>query len=381
MDRLSVLTGTITIATAGLLLGCSAQIPPDGNVDAKPAASASSAERSDVKKMIGEWPNRPKLGAQQMIAKYGEPQEATGERLVWHNQGPYKRILVTRQETPHDFPKPHMDYLEHTIAYRVPADKAGALTAYDGSATFDRTAGELSAKCDLEGHNILTLNLAHDVVTGKKDAETARKAFGEAVVQDAMGMNPADVTTLRVEPSTSAADAGVPVIPGSPRRAPASGAVGTSGTADTGDSEVLGFVGAVNENEILAAAEAAKKNIRPEVKDYAMMLHKAHGKNLGASLQLGQKIGVTPMETSDVDKFRVKGAGELAALIPLNGNDFEGAYLDAMIQGHTEVLKMIDDQLLPGARNAALQAHLKTTRNDVAQHLEQAKQLKGDGKR
>jgi len=119
MDRLSVLTGTITIATAGLLLGCSAQIPPDGNVDAKPAASASSAERSDGKKMIGEWPNRPKLGAQRMIAKYGEPQEATGERLVWHNQGPYKRILVTRQETPHDFPKPHMDYLEHTIEFRA----------------------------------------------------------------------------------------------------------------------------------------------------------------------------------------------------------------------------------------------------------------------
>ena len=117
------------------------------------------------------------------------------------------------------------------------------------------------------------------------------------------------------------------------------------------------------------------------VKDYAMMLHKAHGKNLGASLQLGQKIGVTPMETSDVDKFRVKGAGELAALIPLDGNDFEGAYLDAMIQGHTEVLKMIDDQLLPSAKDAALQAHLKTTRNDVAQHLEKAKQLKGDGKR
>ncbi len=33
----------------------------------------------------------------------------------------------------------------------------------------------MSARCDLEGHNILTLNLAHDIVTGKKTAEEARK--------------------------------------------------------------------------------------------------------------------------------------------------------------------------------------------------------------
>jgi len=29
----------------------------------------------------------------------------------------------------------------------------------------------MSARCDLEGHNVLTLNLAHDMVIGKKDVK------------------------------------------------------------------------------------------------------------------------------------------------------------------------------------------------------------------
>ncbi len=45
----------------------------------------------------------------------------------------------------------------------------------------------MSAGCDLEGHNILTLNLANDIVMGKKSADEARKAFGQNVVDDALG--------------------------------------------------------------------------------------------------------------------------------------------------------------------------------------------------
>ena len=48
-------------------------------------------------------------------SKYGAPQEATAERLIWHRMGPFERITVTKSEDHHDFPLPHMDYIEHTI--------------------------------------------------------------------------------------------------------------------------------------------------------------------------------------------------------------------------------------------------------------------------
>ncbi len=360
------------ISVAGLL--AAALLIPVAVTGQQPRP-ASQADRAAVQKIVEGWPNRPKLGAMQMIGKYGLPLEATSEKLVWHNQGPYVRINVTKAEHHHDFPKPHMDYMEHTIAYQVPADKADALAEYDGSLTFDRTRGEMSARCDLEGHNILTLNLAHDIVMGKMDAGAARKAFGENVVDDAKGKYPPYTTALRFETKKQGVMfADVPVIPGSPKRA--------MGNADAkGDAEILGLVGAVNDNEIVAAMEAAKKKLSQPVADYAKMLHMDHGMNLEKTLMLGQKINVTPMETAEVDKLRVKGAGELAMLVPLDGDKLAAAYLAAMIKGHTEVLAMIDNQLLKRASHDAVKAHLTETRGSVAKHLAAAKQLQADATR
>jgi putative membrane protein len=72
----------------------------------------------------------------------------------------------------------------------------------------------------------------------------------------------------------------------------------------------------------------------------------------------------------------VKGAGELAMLVPLTGDTFAAAYLAAMIKGHTEVLDMIDNQLLKRAAHEAVKAHLTDTRASVAKHLAAAKQLR-----
>ncbi len=75
-------------------------------VSAQAQTAMSQADRSAVDRIIAQWPNRPKLGAEQMLAKYGMPREATAEQLIWHNQGPYKRITVAKSEDHHDFPKP-----------------------------------------------------------------------------------------------------------------------------------------------------------------------------------------------------------------------------------------------------------------------------------
>jgi putative membrane protein len=143
----------------------------------------------------------------------------------------------------------------------------------------------------------------------------------------------------------------------------------------SGDGEILGFVGAIDDNEIVAALEAGKKKLSPEVAAYAKKLHQEHGKNLEATLQLGQKISVTPMETPAVDKVRTKAAGQLAALAPLDGATFGNAYVKAMIMGHTEVLDMIDNQLMKRASNDAVKKHLMGTRSHVANHLAEGKKL------
>lgn len=358
------------LAVACFASACNAATP----AAAAPAMNMRPVDRGVADKIIAAWANRPRLGAVEMMAKYGAPQEATSQRLVWHNAGPFKRIMVMNLETPHDFPLPHVDYMEHTIAYNVPQDKVGDLIAFDASSTINRTVGELSARCDLEGHNVLTLNLDNDIVTGKKSVAEARKAFGEIVQQDVMGKHPAYVEALQFKPAgmTAAAFSDEPVIPGSPLRA-----ADAKATSNKGDAEILATVAAVDLNEIGAAAQAEMKKLSQPVMAYAKMLHQDHGMNMAETLKLGQQINVTPVITPKVEDLQKKGAGELAALVPLDGAQFERGYIDTMIKGHAEVLAMLDGALKT-ADNAALKAHLTKTRAAVAAHQEKAEALQGN---
>jgi len=77
----------------------------------------------------------------------------------------------------------------------------------------------------------------------------------------------------------------------------------------------------------------------------------------------------------------VKGASQLADIVLLNGEQFERAYLAAMVKGHTDVLGTIDNELLKAVKNEPLKKHLTETRGHVAAHLEKAKQLQGNMKR
>ena len=319
---------------------------------------------------VSSWPERPRLAIKQMTAKYGAPTEVSSETMVWHNAGPYKRIMVTKKEVPHDFPLPHMDFLEHTISYDVPINKISDIVAFDASTTVNKTQGEMSARCDLEGHNILTLNLARDIINGTKTVAEARKAFADNVVADFGGKHPAYVEKLQFSPPTAnVMFVDKPNIPGAPMR----NLPNTEGT----DAEILSMVNAVNVNEILAAATAGKKNISGPVKEYAKMLHMEHGANMAKTSQLGMSQNITASDTKAVDDLKKKGAAQLAEFTAMDGKEFESGYLDAMVKGHQETLDMIDNKLMKTAKNDALKQHLTETRQHIAIHLDQAKKLKG----
>ncbi len=132
-----------------------------------------------VEELIATWDDIPRKAARTMIGRYGPPNEATPSRLIWFNNGPWKRTIVYRDEVPHNFPKPHTDVLEQFIDYQVPVEKFSELAAYDGSVVPERTKGELSARCDMEEMNFLALNLAHDIVTGARTVEDARREYAE----------------------------------------------------------------------------------------------------------------------------------------------------------------------------------------------------------
>lgn len=137
------------------------------------------ADLAAVKALIKDWPPMSVKAAEQTLDKYGPPNEAMASRLIWYNNGPWKRTICYRDEVLHNFPAPHTDVIEQFIDYQVPLEKLGELAAYDGSVIVERTKGEVSARCDMEAANILALNLMHDIVTGKHTAEEAREIYSE----------------------------------------------------------------------------------------------------------------------------------------------------------------------------------------------------------
>ncbi|MBI4376857.1 MAG: hypothetical protein HY549_10465 [Elusimicrobia bacterium] len=137
-----------------------------------------------------------------MIDKYGQPNEFTNSLLVWHNNGPWERTIVHRDGVAHNFPRKHSDVLQQFIKYRVPVDKFDDLAAFDGSLYPDRTRGELSAKSDREEMNVLALNLADDIIRGKKTVEQARQYYDRAATLSLTGKSDPYISRMNFRSGT-----------------------------------------------------------------------------------------------------------------------------------------------------------------------------------
>lgn len=343
-------------------------------IHAAPAAQDakldSNPDMQKLESIIADWPPMAQLGVRQTIKQHGAPQGVTAEALIWTEVAPFESIKVTKQVDHHDFPMPHMDYMEHTISYLVPAEKAAELAAFDGSLTYDRTRGLMSARCDLQVHNILTLNLAHDIIEGKKTAAEAREAFGKIVGEDNAGMNPAYTAKLQFETKKAAGYTDLATIPGAPARA-----AELENPETDGDGAVLASLIAVDIDLVVAAKTAAMMDVTSPVKEFSEMLQKDHAENAAATMKLAEKTGIKPVITEEIGKSRMEAAGNLADIVAKADGDFGHLYVDAMVKGHQKNLDEIDNKLMKNASNEEVKSHLAATRAAIAKHLERAKEI------
>lgn len=153
-----------------------------------------------VEAIIANWPKAPKQAAGHLLERYGPPHEATPSKLLWYRVGSWARMELTSDEIVHNFPTPHTDYLTQYVDYPVPSAKASELIEFDGSVILDRTAGQIGARCDHEAYNTLTLNLAVEIIQGRRSVEDARRFYGETAAAFAMGRDAPYAERLLFEP-------------------------------------------------------------------------------------------------------------------------------------------------------------------------------------
>lgn len=145
------------------------------------AGAALAVEKKKAMEIVSDWPEASVKAADDMIKKYGEPDGVTPSRLIWRDKAPWKEIIVYKEEIQHNFPMRHTDVLEQVIPYKVPPDKFDELAEYDGSVIVERTKGTIAARCDKEMANFLAINLAHDIVNGKKSVQEAREEYANII--------------------------------------------------------------------------------------------------------------------------------------------------------------------------------------------------------
>lgn len=120
------------------------------------------------------WPAYSYRLARQMIAKYGQPAEATDHSLVWRDNGPWGRTTVYRIAPGEPLLWKKRGRLEQSVAYRVPKHRLDALARFDPELAADATEGRITARSDDEGDNFLAVNLADEVLRGHRTPREAR---------------------------------------------------------------------------------------------------------------------------------------------------------------------------------------------------------------
>ena len=97
--------------------------------------------RQYLEQILNSWEQDQRQGALKIIEKYGYPQEAIASRLIWYNNGPWKRTIVFRDSYPHNLPTNHQDFLAQTVDYRTPVELFDEIARFDGSCYPDRNSG------------------------------------------------------------------------------------------------------------------------------------------------------------------------------------------------------------------------------------------------
>lgn len=151
-----------------------------------PAPAAGAGRAAPAETVVGIWPPAQRAAARALIEKYGRPAQYDSHALAWFNNGIWKRTVIFRR-SPYRGKARDKDFLQQSVGYIVPADKIAALKRFDPRLDVSQTAGEMTFTSDREATNLLALNLADEIVTGRRSVASARAFFMRTSILAASG--------------------------------------------------------------------------------------------------------------------------------------------------------------------------------------------------
>jgi putative membrane protein len=140
------------------------------------------------------------------------------------------------------------------------------------------------------------------------------------------------------------------------------------------DEQILQIVHTANEGEIAQAKLAKGKAQDARVKKLAAMMIQDHSAADHKTMALAKKLnGPTPSATGA--SLENDAQSNTTTLESESGADFDKGYVDTQVKEHQAVLDLIDQQLLPDAKDADVKTFVTGVRAKVAKHLHHAQEL------
>ena len=142
------------------------------------------------------------------------------------------------------------------------------------------------------------------------------------------------------------------------------------------DAQVAGVVLLANNVEESYAALAATRAVDPDVRSFAQRMATDHGA-LNAMLdELLGRLELSPRDDAAGLALRDSSAARRDRLAALPRASFDAAYVDVELRSHAELLRVVDDLLVPSASAPALHEYVVTLRPVITAHVAHAEQVR-----
>jgi putative membrane protein len=141
------------------------------------------------------------------------------------------------------------------------------------------------------------------------------------------------------------------------------------------DGQITQVLALVDEGEIEQADVALTKGTSPAVREYAQLMVDQHTQSKQQGQQLIAETKIIPSPSPVANDLQANAGKTLEKLKTVDPASFDSTYMKAQLAEHQDVLKLLQDKLLPSATDPALREHLSKTQMLVQHHIEMAKQL------
>jgi putative membrane protein len=161
-----------------------------------------------------------------------------------------------------------------------------------------------------------------------------------------------------------------------PRSAPAwdepSGRMRHAATPLT-DAEIVGVVDSADRSEKQLAREVLKRTQSVRVRQLAQLSLTDHGE---AKLErLERRASLTPVDNETSAQLESSFSQNIQALQSSSDRDVDQAYVDAVASEERELIRLLDDKLIPEAQNAELRTFLQEVRTTASSRLGAATEI------